>query len=117
MTTLVVQRREGSGHATIAASSERPLIGGRFGLFNPPYVDAGSSIHVSMDDLGPTAIVYDRRTGKTAQVGAPQEDEESVQVLRGATSSQEPVLFWPTQSEKQYIVLDLSRIFDRPCEN
>ncbi|WP_239514267.1 hypothetical protein [Streptosporangium sp. 'caverna'] len=118
VTTLVVQRRDGSGRATIAASSsERPLIGDRFGLFDPPYVYAGNSVHISTNDLGSNAVVYDRCTGKTAQVGAPQEDEGSAQVLQGATSPQEPILFWPTQSEKQYIVLDLSRISDQPCRN
>ena len=117
MTTLVVQRRDGSGRATIAASSAHSLIGDRFGLFNPPYVYGENSIHISTDDLGSNAVVYDRCTGKIAQVGAPQEDDESAEVLQGATSSQEPILFWPTQSEKQYIVLDLSRISDQPCKN
>jgi hypothetical protein len=117
VTTLVVQRRDGSGRDTVAASSERPLIGDRFGLFNPPYVYAGNSIHISTGDLGSSVVVYDRCTGKTAQVGAPQEDEESAEVLQGATSSQEPILFWPTRSEKQYVVLDLSRISDQQCKN
>ena len=97
MTTLVVQRRDGSGRATIAASSAHSLIGDRFGLFNPPYVYGENSVHISTDDLGSNAVVYDRCTGKIAQVGAPQEDDESAEVLQGVTSSQEPILFWPPE--------------------
>ncbi|GIH77987.1 hypothetical protein [Planobispora longispora] len=117
VTTMLVQRRDGSGRTAVAAaSSGRTLIGDRFGLFNQPYVYGGGSVDISSDDLRAHAVVYDRCTGKAARAGAQREAGESPRVRVGATNRQEPILFWPTRDEKHYVVLDLSRIPDRSCE-
>jgi hypothetical protein len=121
LTTLVVERKDGSGRTAVAASSGGRLIGDRFGLFGLPYVYDEGPVHISTEEPESSAVLYDRCTGRSARAGAPErpgagDDADSAGVItQGATGPDEPILFWEERGGKRYTVVDLARIPDSPC--
>ncbi|WP_030905738.1 hypothetical protein [Streptosporangium amethystogenes] len=123
LTTLVVERKDGSGRTTVAASSGGPLIGDRFGLFGLPYVYDDGPVHILTEGPEASAVLYDRCTGGSARAGAEeqpgtQDDADPAgAITQGASGPDEPILFWQERGGKRYTVVDLSRIPDRSCGN
>ncbi|MGC5010657.1 hypothetical protein ACLQ2R_07830 [Streptosporangium sp. DT93] len=111
LTTVVIQRRDGSGRTTVPASMNSPLIHDRFGLFSPPYVE-GDVVRRA----GSSALLYDRCTATTARIGTRYEVEGSETVQQGSPGQKPPILFWKDRGGR-YVVVDLSRIPDRPCRS
>ncbi|GAA3412633.1 hypothetical protein [Streptosporangium vulgare] len=115
LSTVVIQRRNGSGRTTLPAAGEGPLIHDRFGLFGLPYVH-GVEVNFSVKDSGSSALLYDRCTARSAWVGVRHETEGSNAIGQGVSGPEAPILFW-RERDNRYTVLDLSRISDQPCRN
>ncbi|MBG0814486.1 hypothetical protein [Planomonospora sp. ID82291] len=121
LTTLAVERRDGSGRTTVTASSGGALIGDRFGLFGPPYVYDDGPVHITVGRSESSAILYDRCTGGSAWAGArkrPETEDGTGQdhgITRGTWGPDDPILFWRELGGKRHTVLDLARVPDRPC--
>ncbi|GIH98237.1 hypothetical protein Pta02_02460 [Planobispora takensis] len=113
LTAVAVERKDGSGRTTVAASGGKPLIGDRFGLFGPPYVYDEGPLHISWP--GATGLLYDRCTGRSALLGALEGDRTATVVTPGASGTDDPILFWLEPGGRRYAVVDLSRIPDRLC--
>ncbi|NRQ36787.1 hypothetical protein HII36_33860 [Nonomuraea sp. NN258] len=123
LTTLIVQRGDGSRRAEIAASdAEGPLLAGRFGWFGLPYVYGDAS----QDEPNGARLLHDMCTGRSGRLGAePKKTEpkktqprtdEAPEVHRGAAGSAPEILFWATSGkERTWTVLDLSRV--APCSS
>ncbi|MFI6454091.1 hypothetical protein ACIBF6_21325 [Streptosporangium amethystogenes] len=115
LTTMLVQRRDGSGRTTFPALGEGPLIDDRFGLFKLPYV-YGVEERAPIKDWGSSALLYDRCAARSVRVGVKHGVEDSEEIGWGASGAKAPILFWREQGNR-YTVLDLSRIPDQPCRN
>ncbi|MFB9876781.1 hypothetical protein ACFFMN_02450 [Planobispora siamensis] len=114
LTTVAVERKDGSGRTTVAATGG-PLIGDRFGLFGPPHVYDDGPVYISGGRTEPSAVVYDRCTGRSAWAGADGADDSSEGVKQGARGTDDPILFWLEPGGRRYAVVDLSRIPDWFC--
>ncbi|SNS90061.1 hypothetical protein SAMN05216276_101924 [Streptosporangium subroseum] len=115
LTTVVVQNRNGTGRVTVPAElrSQR-LIADRFGLFGLPFVYGGGSMNISDGEIGTSALVYDRCSGKSARIGSGVDDKTGAYEIALGAVVPEPILLWQT-TDNRYAVLDLSRISDRAC--
>lgn len=108
LTTLIVQRRDGSHRTEIPASvGAGTLLAGRFGWFGAPYVYAGDS------EAEPTwpSLVYDVCTGTSGSLGVAGKKGKDLEVHWGAPGSAGEILFWATsKKERSWTVVDVSRI-------
>lgn len=108
LTTLIVQRRDGSHRTEIPASTgEGALLAGRFGWFSLPYVYGDDSAN----QPNWHSLLYDVCTGKSGRLGAGGKTGRAFEIHQGAAGSVGEILFWATsKKERSWTVLDVSRI-------